>query len=506
MASTSAGIEGSNEEKMKSIRDAFGDTVITIDQAALLLVKIGLSETKARAFLGNFQIKASMLIDFVCNQGGRIGRRASIPKEVDEEEELAKAALEPLHRIFNLCDADDSGDVAQEEITNMLKVYESVAPSWGLPQIAEDVEDLYALADTDGDQRLTWDEFFTHVLSMMRKAKRASVNTPKRKSVYEVEFSGILLSPRSREATAQLEQWSIDYWNLTHEEQMALPLQAIHAWDCDVDVKVSDAILQAFFSEVKKAYDDNPYHNFLHALATTHYVFKLMSSAGLTIKMSPALLFTLVVAAVCHDIGHRGYNNAFEIASQSELALRYSDKSPLEHHHTARAFEIALRSPGGKCNVFKSLDAATYAEVRRLMIQAILSTDMQLHKDHVEKLSSSPEQLQDPSFIVELFLHAADISNPLMPADVAARWGACIQAEWTLQVTAERELGLPVSVFMDVQDDPLKGARSALGFMDFVIYPMATPLFERCPKLVEPKKNLEENHRRQAKIVADLTA
>ena len=42
-----------------------------------------------------------------------------------------------------------------------------------------------------------------------------------------------------------------------------------------------------------------------------------------------------------------------------------------------------------------------------------------------------------------------------MPADVAARWGACIQAEWTLQVTAERELGLPVSVFMDVQDSTL---------------------------------------------------
>lgn len=78
-------------------------------------------------------------------------------------------------------------------------------------------------------------------------------------------------------------------------------------------------------------------------------------------------LLIMLTSAVCHDLDHTGYNNAyqvgwvlclhrrpptpikvfsaagptvFQINARTELALRYNDISPLENHHCAVAFEI----------------------------------------------------------------------------------------------------------------------------------------------------------------------
>ena len=39
---------------------------------------------------------------------------------------------------------------------------------------------------------------------------------------------------------------------------------------------------------------------------------------------------SIVFAALCHDLGHTGHSNLFEINSMSKLAIRYHDKSVLE--------------------------------------------------------------------------------------------------------------------------------------------------------------------------------
>ena len=48
----------------------------------------------------------------------------------------------------------------------------------------------------------------------------------------------------------------------------------------------------------------------------------------------------ILVAAVSHDVGHLGVNNAFLIKSKHEIAVRYSFKSPLENMHCAVLFEV----------------------------------------------------------------------------------------------------------------------------------------------------------------------
>lgn len=39
---------------------------------------------------------------------------------------------------------------------------------------------------------------------------------------------------------------------------------------------------------------------------------------------------TLIISALCHDVGHTGRTNLFEVNSLSMLAVRYHDRNVLE--------------------------------------------------------------------------------------------------------------------------------------------------------------------------------
>ena len=60
-------------------------------------------------------------------------------------------------------------------------------------------------------------------------------------------------------------------------------------------------------------------------------------------------IFGLLVACLCHDLDHRGTNNAFQSKVVSPLAILYST-STMEHHHFDQCVMI-LNSAGN--NIFQ---------------------------------------------------------------------------------------------------------------------------------------------------------
>lgn len=48
--------------------------------------------------------------------------------------------------------------------------------------------------------------------------------------------------------------------------------------------------------------------------------------------MNDLEMLGLLVACLCHDLDHRGTNNAFQTKTESPLAILYST-STMEHHH-----------------------------------------------------------------------------------------------------------------------------------------------------------------------------
>ena len=51
-------------------------------------------------------------------------------------------------------------------------------------------------------------------------------------------------------------------------------------------------------------------------------------------------IFTLLFAAIIHDYEHPGLNNSYQMNTESDLALRYNNKSILENHHASAALRL----------------------------------------------------------------------------------------------------------------------------------------------------------------------
>ena len=76
----------------------------------------------------------------------------------------------------------------------------------------------------------------------------------------------------------------------------------------------TDAVLD-FLANVEVGYKAVPYHNSVHAADVTHALHWLLSSyaLGKFVKDDPLLLFTVLVSAITHDLGHDGYNNGARV-------------------------------------------------------------------------------------------------------------------------------------------------------------------------------------------------
>lgn len=273
-------------------------------------------------------------------------------------------------------------------------------------------------------------------------------------------------------------------------------------------MSIDKGTLNTFFHGIRQTYSaKNPYHNFQHAMATVHYATKLAyaTTFGMT-GVSPTESAALIIGSLCHDCGHRGFNNAFEVETRSVLAVRYNDFSPLENHHCAQAFEIALGSDANaSANVFESMSRETYIAVRKSMVAGILATDMKHHGNHVKEMQNFDPYESPSQTTVDLFLHLADIGNPMMPPDISLRWGDAIAQEFTAQTVEEERLGVTVTAFMQLSE-PKAAAKSSVGFIDFVFTPLAKLVFKTFPGLLEEAKaNLEINRETQNTLGACST-
>ena len=193
--------------------------------------------------------------------------------------------------------------------------------------------------------------------------------------------------------------------------------------------------------------------------------------------MKPIELFSAVVGAFVHDVGHTGVNNNFLVQTGSQLALRFNDQSPLENMHVAIAFE-AMKEEG--CNLISKFTPEEKRECRKIIIDTVLGTDNALHFDHVLRLKEaivkgkqnkdrfSIHDTPQRYFILSLILHLADLSNPAKPLHIYLRWCDLVIAEFQSLGDKEAEAGLPVGHIFK-RDTPLHEIQ--LGFVNFLVKP-----------------------------------
>jgi hypothetical protein len=108
------------------------------------------------------------------------------------------------------------------------------------------------------------------------------------------------------------------------------------------NLRLNSTKLVRFLHTIEAGYiATNPYHNATHAadvLQTLHII--LHRSGMLPHYADPLALLACYLAAIVHDYEHLGVTNDYLIATQSDLAIRYNDRSPMENHHLAAAFSV----------------------------------------------------------------------------------------------------------------------------------------------------------------------
>lgn len=99
-----------------------------------------------------------------------------------------------------------------------------------------------------------------------------------------------------------------------------------------------------FLKKVTHLYNknDNPFHNFDHGMTVMQSCYFFMRHTMAGSCFAPLGKLSILFAGLMHDIDHTGTTNGYQISSMSHLAILYNDKSVLENHHCATAFDVLL--------------------------------------------------------------------------------------------------------------------------------------------------------------------
>jgi class 3 adenylate cyclase len=236
-----------------------------------------------------------------------------------------------------------------------------------------------------------------------------------------------------------------------------------------------------FLTEIKAGYSSAaPYHNSYHAFDVMHVSYLLMTKCGADEYLESFNVLSILVAALAHDLGHDGYNNAFHQNTNSDHAVTYNGISILENYSAAYLFRILRKK---ECNILARLSDEEMAKMRSRLIDLILDTDAKNHYMLMTRFKHGLEMKKlSRGLLSSLILHVSDVSNPTRPGTIARKWAYCVQTEFFRQGDKEIELGLPRSPFMDRSHENLP--RMQIAFIDAVVHPVFRLLADFLP-LVE---------------------
>ncbi|KAF8764474.1 cGMP-inhibited 3' like protein [Argiope bruennichi] len=272
-----------------------------------------------------------------------------------------------------------------------------------------------------------------------------------------------------------------------------------------------------YFHALESGYREKPYHNRMHAADVLQGVYYLTSqpipgftqipsdatdsplhktsesasasmhrpsfaaevSYGVMGANYPALeLMALYAATAMHDYDHPGRTNAFLVATYAPQAILYNDRSVLENHHAASAWNLFLSRP--EFNFLCHLDTAEFKRFRFLVIECILATDLKRHFEIVAEFNAKANDDDAPGIdwmseadrllVMEMCIKLADINGPCKRHDIHVQWTRRIAEEFYEQGDEEADLGLQVSPYMDRKNPQL--AKLQESFITHLVAPL----------------------------------
>ncbi len=192
-----------------------------------------------------------------------------------------------------------------------------------------------------------------------------------------------------REELKKIRRWDFNVFTLAQHTEYALAVTtetALQELHLIAELELNEAKLRRFLKSIQKAYQDLPYHNYLHATDVTQTAFHICTDGFLleSVAISNLGSLAMLIGATIHDVGHPGVTGKFLIANSAPLAIQYNDSSPLENMHLATAFTLWGESAN---NFTEKMPRILYKDLRKMIIDMVLSTDNDMHFTLVGKLN-----------------------------------------------------------------------------------------------------------------------
>jgi len=327
--------------------------------------------------------------------------------------------------------------------------------------------------------------------------------------------------------------WEFDVVSFSQRADVEnMPLVAIGNWiilkmGLNVHLDLDMNRVNNWLRCIEESYLDNPYHNHLHGADVMCNIYHWFRSKLFVQNMSPLDMFTTLMAAAAHDVGHDAVNNRYHIVTRSRLGTRFNDSSPLENYHTSLAFDLLYKPDN---NWLDLLQHDVQCCFRSLMIELILATDGNQHQQHQANIIALVNCVQLPTsidddpimlravkiwkdqltvepkeeeqsrvvgepceklMVLKAALHIADIANPAKPNPICVYWAMKVTQEFFEQGDKERIRGLPVSPLCDRETSMIEDGQK--GFIKFVVMPIFEPWAKLVPEAQIAISHLESN-------------
>ena len=297
---------------------------------------------------------------------------------------------------------------------------------------------------------------------------------------------------------SRLSELSPDIFKLSLEELTGLVVAVFEHHKCFDTFSVDKHRFRAYVLQVARLYQSNPYHNFQHAVTVLHFLSNFLDEFSVGSGCSDIQIFSLLFAAVVHDVGHPGVNNAFEVESCSERALQWNDQSVLENYHAYLAFSILEKEDFQWHHALSAPDRRTF---RRIVIAVILDTDMAKHGSKLLDLgkligpvsNSWGGETDKAEKLLSALLHSADLYTPISPWESSKMWSVRLAEEFASQYEQEVSLDMPPTASFTRAPTLSALAQRELGFYEYVMEPWWKIMVNLFPSMEGYQHTLHQN-------------
>ncbi|RXN07124.1 dual 3, 5 -cyclic-AMP and -GMP phosphodiesterase 11A [Labeo rohita] len=284
-----------------------------------------------------------------------------------------------------------------------------------------------------------------------------------------------------------IDKLSFDDFSLDVDAMVTAALRMFMELGMVQKFKIDYETLCRWLLTVRKNYRMVLYHNWRHAFNVCQCMFSMLTTAGFQETLTEMEILALIVGCICHDLDHRGTNNAFQAKTGSALSLLYGTSATLEHHHFNHAVMI-LQSEGH--NIFSNLSSHEYGELMQLLKQSILATDLTLYFQNrnsffelVNKGEYNWNVKEHRDMCRSMLMTACDLGAVTKPWEISCKVAELVTSEFFEQGDRERsELKLtPSAIFDRNRKDELPGLQ--LEWIDGICAPLYETFAKLNPKL-----------------------